>query len=188
MHIPDHMPDPPQPGDADFHGHRYLAPVGAGVVLGLMSMYHSCGNRACSRIVREPAIFCCVPCVEASQRGGEPGTHTEVCDSLAAGRPVSVSLAREWCIPGCDRLDGHDGRDTGACMRNGEVLEASDYNGNPLSAGCRVRGWLGTIQYTATVKEIKPYHPGCGPHRHIVLIRDGDQAEIKSSSDAVQVR
>lgn len=23
---------------------------------------------------------------------------------------------RPWCLPGCNRLDGHDGRDAGACM------------------------------------------------------------------------
>lgn len=29
---------------------------------------------------------------------------------------------RPCCLPGCDRLDGHDGRDAGACMKDGEVL------------------------------------------------------------------
>ena len=27
--------------------------------------------------------------------------------------------AARHCLPGCDRLDGHDGRDPGACMANG---------------------------------------------------------------------
>lgn len=27
------------------------------------------------------------------------------------------------CLPGCERLDGHDGRDPGACMRAGEAIE-----------------------------------------------------------------
>lgn len=30
---------------------------------------------------------------------------------------------RPWCLPGCDRLDSHDGRDAGACMQDGEVLK-----------------------------------------------------------------
>lgn len=30
--------------------------------------------------------------------------------------------AREHCLPGCDRLDGHDGRDREACMRGGVVM------------------------------------------------------------------
>lgn len=28
------------------------------------------------------------------------------------------------CLPGCDRVDGHDGRELGACMRNGEAIVA----------------------------------------------------------------
>jgi hypothetical protein len=34
-----------------------------------------------------------------------------------------MTLDRPYCLPGCDRLDGHDGRDAGACMRDGKVLE-----------------------------------------------------------------
>lgn len=31
---------------------------------------------------------------------------------------------RPYCLPGCDRFDGHDGRDAGACMGpGGEVLK-----------------------------------------------------------------
>lgn len=26
--------------------------------------------------------------------------------------------ARPHCLPGCERLDGHDGRDAGACMKD----------------------------------------------------------------------
>jgi hypothetical protein len=34
---------------------------------------------------------------------------------------------REFCLPGCDRLDGHDGRDAGACVRDdGTVLMPGD--------------------------------------------------------------
>ncbi len=33
-----------------------------------------------------------------------------------------LPFPREHCLPGCDRLDGHDGRDAGACMRGGAVL------------------------------------------------------------------
>lgn len=29
---------------------------------------------------------------------------------------------RPHCLPGCDRLDGHDGRESGTCMRNGTVI------------------------------------------------------------------
>lgn len=41
-----------------------------------------------------------------------------------------MSVVSEWhpprphCLPGCNRLDGHDGRDPGACMgADGEVLK-----------------------------------------------------------------
>ena len=37
-------------------------------------------------------------------------------------RNVFKRPERPYCLPGCDRLDGHDGRDAGACMRDGEVL------------------------------------------------------------------
>jgi hypothetical protein len=30
--------------------------------------------------------------------------------------------ARPHCLPGCGRLDGHDGRDPGACMKDGAEL------------------------------------------------------------------
>jgi hypothetical protein len=30
--------------------------------------------------------------------------------------------ARPHCLPGCERLDGHDGRDPGACMKDGAEL------------------------------------------------------------------
>jgi len=41
---------------------------------------------------------------------------------VATGEIVLRGSGREHCLPGCDRLDGHDGRDPGACMRDGEVL------------------------------------------------------------------
>lgn len=62
-----------------------------------------------------------------------------------------------------------------------------DYNGNPLSEGARVKAWHDGQRYTAEVTEIKPHHPGCGNHRHIVLVRDDDHAEVQSYSDAVVV-
>jgi len=40
-----------------------------------------------------------------------------------------MSTVSEWhpprphCLPGCNRLDGHDGRDPGACMGEGGVLK-----------------------------------------------------------------
>jgi hypothetical protein len=33
-----------------------------------------------------------------------------------------ITRARPNCLPGCDRLDEHDGHDPEACMRDGEVL------------------------------------------------------------------
>jgi hypothetical protein len=33
-----------------------------------------------------------------------------------------MSAERPYCLPGCDRLDGHDGRDPGACMQGGAPL------------------------------------------------------------------
>jgi hypothetical protein len=62
-----------------------------------------------------------------------------------------------------------------------------DHKGNPLSEGAHVVAWHDGQWYSATVKEIKPHHSGCGDHRHIVLIRDGDRAEVQGYSDAVVV-
>ena len=44
---------------------------------------------------------------------------------------------RSHCLPGCDRIDGHDGRDFGACMRDGHAL--CTYCGGPLSTGGHYR-------------------------------------------------
>lgn len=38
--------------------------------------------------------------------------------ALVPARPA----LRPRCFPGCSRLDGHDGRDAGACMKDGAVL------------------------------------------------------------------
>ena len=49
-------------------------------------------------------------------------TEIRQADDATAAR-VDALLARPlrpYCLPGCDRLDGHDGRDPGACMRDGE--------------------------------------------------------------------
>ena len=62
-----------------------------------------------------------------------------------------------------------------------------DYTGKPLAKGARVTAWLDGVRYDAKVKEIKPHHPGCGDHRHIILIRDDDHTEVASTSDAVTV-
>ncbi len=35
---------------------------------------------------------------------------------------MSDNPGRPHCLPGCGRLDGHDGRDPGACMKDGAVL------------------------------------------------------------------
>ena len=63
----------------------------------------------------------------------------------------------------------------------------SDLNGKPLDEGARVEAWFCGMRYTATVKEIKPHHPDCEDHHHIILIRDGDHAEIPNTSDGVAV-
>jgi hypothetical protein len=39
------------------------------------------------------------------------------------------SPPRPYCLPGCDRLDDHDGRNTGACMKDGRVIY-------PRAPGC----------------------------------------------------
>lgn len=61
-----------------------------------------------------------------------------------------------------------------------------DYNGNALTEGAHVEAWHDGIPYTATVKEIKPPEPGSG-YRHVILIKDEDQEEVRSFSDAVAV-
>ena len=50
-----------------------------------------------------------------------------------------MSIVSEWhpprphCLPGCNRLDGHDGRDDGACMGPGsEVLRGVYTYDGPL--------------------------------------------------------
>lgn len=45
---------------------------------------------------------------------GDPGAGT----AMTAGR----GAVRPWCLPECDRLDGHDGRDPGACMKGAAEL------------------------------------------------------------------
>lgn len=47
-------------------------------------------------------------------------------------------------------------------------------------------GLRGGARYTARVKEIRPQEPGSG-YRHVILVRDGDHAEVRSFSDAVTV-
>lgn len=47
------------------------------------------------------------------------------CGEHLAPEPCGECLGipeRQNCLPGCNRLDGHDGRDPGACMENGCVL------------------------------------------------------------------
>jgi hypothetical protein len=69
----------------------------------------------------------------------EPDAHARRCaselvgqvraaDDAAAARADELlartrrEAGRSYCLPGSDRLDGHDGRDPGACMRAGTVL------------------------------------------------------------------
>lgn len=79
---------------------------------------------------------------------------------------------------------GTDG-DEIVIRRDGTVT--ADGKGSPLADGDHVEAWHEGERYTATVKAVRPQHPGCGGHRHIVLIRDGDRAEVESFSDAVAV-
>ena len=64
------------------------------------------------------------------------------------------------------------------------MIEVHDYNGRELTEGAHVEGWYDGIPYTATVKEIRP---GPGAYRDVILVRDGDSAEVKSFSDAVMI-
>ena len=66
-------------------------------------------------------------------------------------------------------------------------MTITDYHGAPLREGDHVEAYLDGTRYTATVKMIMPHHPGCGGHRHVVLIRDDDGTAAYSTSDAVQV-
>jgi hypothetical protein len=38
---------------------------------------------------------------------------------------VARITGRPHCLPGCDRHDGHDGRDLGACMHGGKAMTAT---------------------------------------------------------------
>ena len=62
-----------------------------------------------------------------------------------------------------------------------------DCAGTPLAEGAHVEAWFFGVRYTATVKAIKPHHPDCEDHHHIILIRDGDHAEVPNTSNAVTV-
>ena len=59
---------------------------------------------------------------------GELVTQVRAADDAAAARADELlartrrEAGRSYCLPGCDRLDGHDRRDPGACMRAGTVL------------------------------------------------------------------
>lgn len=62
-----------------------------------------------------------------------------------------------------------------------------DSRGNRLTEGAHVEAWRDGQRYMATVKEIESHHLGDGDFRHVVLIREGDHAEMGSFSDAVRV-
>lgn len=62
-----------------------------------------------------------------------------------------------------------------------------DSRGNPLREGDRVEAWLDTVRYVATVKAARPEQASDGSVRRLILVRDGDGAEIESYSDAVVV-
>ena len=62
---------------------------------------------------------------EAEYRAWLERTRPLLADELTAALPQEArdaGLRFEWvsdrphCLPGCERIDGHDGRDPGACM------------------------------------------------------------------------
>ena len=61
-----------------------------------------------------------------------------------------------------------------------------DYYGQTLREGDRVKAWRNGVDYTATVKQIKPYDPG-DPRTGIVIVREDNQAEVDAYADAVAV-
>lgn len=64
--------------------------------------------------------------------------------------------------------------------------QTRDYNGQLLREGAHVEGWHDGLPYFATVKEIGPPEPGSGCRR-VILVRDGDQVEVRSFPDVVAV-
>lgn len=64
--------------------------------------------------------------------------------------------------------------------------EVSDHHGKPLREGVRVEAWRDGVRFTARMKEVRPRDPGSGYHR-VILVRDGDQVDVRSFSDAVAV-
>lgn len=62
----------------------------------------------------------------------------------------------------------------------------ADYHGQPFAEGMHVTAWRDGISYTGLVSRIWPRDPGSGYHR-IIVIRDGDQAQVETFSDAVVV-
>jgi len=65
-------------------------------------------------------------------------------------------------------------------------MQPADMNKRPLAVGTRVEAWWDGARYTGTVQLIEPPYPGCA-YRHITVIRDSDNAEMETFSDAVAV-
>jgi hypothetical protein len=63
----------------------------------------------------------------------------------------------------------------------------SDYHGNPLSAGDHVEAWRDGVRYLATVKEVRPPLASDAGARRIVIVRDDDDREVQTRSNAVVV-
>jgi hypothetical protein len=58
------------------------------------------------------------------------------------GAMINARLTgRLRCLPGCDRADGHDGRDPGACMKGGQVLTRGCPDGGACHHGCTGACW-----------------------------------------------
>ena len=66
--------------------------------------------------------------------------------------------ARPHCLPGCDRLDGHDGRDDGACMGPGGVVLRRPWTGEQAQAWAQRQQWkfAGYYKYRFTFTAEEP--------------------------------
>jgi hypothetical protein len=62
----------------------------------------------------------------------------------------------------------------------------TDYHGEPLAEGMHVTAGRDGIPYTGQVSLIQPQERGSG-YRRITIIRDDDQTQMETFSDAVVV-
>ena len=62
----------------------------------------------------------------------------------------------------------------------------TDMHGRPLDAGAHVEAWRDGDRYTGIVQRIDPACTGSSYHP-VVIIRDSDDAEMGSFSDAIGI-